>query len=343
MRISRTLTTALAALAFASVASAQDLRVFPLSAATPPIVHWDATSNLGPMGAFNQSYPLGGDLVFRFDVSPAIGRARLVDARFLVPNSVVAVLMGGPGVGTVAFRDLELGATSPDFLILPAFPGSVYATTLDLVVKSGAMTVSPPFGPAFDVDLAGTALGSLPVNGSFVTIGPAQGVTVSGFSFDMLFSAAGWNGSFTHNVPPLTAAQGCPAPASYCPSDPNTFGGGTEMILVGSTSVAADDFRLSVTRAPANTFGVFFYGLRRDYRFSGHGTMCVGGPHARLGVVQTDAAGTSLFRVVLAAHQTGPLALEPGAHGHFQFFHRAISPVLFNWNFSNALAVTFCP
>jgi hypothetical protein len=49
------------------------------------------------------------------------------------------------------------------------------------------------------------------------------------------------------------------------------------------------------------------------------------------------------LRVVLAQHQTGPLALVAGAHAHFQFYHRVVTPAGGTWNYSNAVAVTLCP
>jgi len=205
------------------------------------------------------------------------------------------------------------------------------------------MRVEPPFGPAFDVPFADTPLGSIPISGAFPSIGPAQGMTLQSFVFDMPFTAAGWNGTFTHNVPAMQAIGGCPAPTRYCPPDPASPGGGTQLDVLGSTSVLADDFTLGITRAPVNTFGVFFHGGRRGELLSSFGRVCVGGPLARLGVVPTNAGGVASLRVILANHQSGPLALAPGAHAHFQFYHRIVTPSGGGWNYSNALAVTFCP
>lgn len=342
MHIPRFHFLSVALVAAAGSSAAQELRVFPFPTTMPPIVHWDATSNLGPMGAFNQSYALGGDLVVEFDQSPASGIARVTDGRLIVPNGVVAVILAGH-MGTVAFFDLELGASTPDFTLVPGAPGAQFATTLDLVVKSGSVRVEPPFGPAFLVVFADTPLASIPITGSFPSIGPAQGMRIDPFDFDMPFSATGWNGAFTHHVPATQLVSGCPPPSPYCASDPSTPGGGTQLAVVGSTSVLADDFTLAISSAPASTFGVFFHGARRGDLLSGFGRVCVGGPLERLGVVPTDANGATSLRVVLAQHQTGPLALVPGAHAHFQFYHRIVTPSGGGWNYSNAIAVTFCP
>jgi hypothetical protein len=325
------------------LAVGQELRIFPLSTTSPPFVHWDATSNLGPMGAFSQSYPLGGDVVVDFDQTPSSGVARVTDARLIVPNGVVAVLLSGPNMGSVAFFELELGASTPDFTLVPGVPGATFATTLDLVAKSGSMRVEPPFGPAFDVQFANTPIGSIPISGAFPSIGPAQGFTLQPFVFDMPFTAAGWNGMFTHNVPAIQSIAGCPPPSGYCTPDPASPGGGTQLDVLGNTSVQADNFTLGITRAPVNTFGVFFHGGRRGLLPSSFGQVCVGGPLARLGVVPTDANGVASMRVILANHQSGPLALAPGAHAHFQFYHRVVTPTGAGWNYSNAVAVTFCP
>lgn len=324
-------------------ASAQLIRIFEVNPSTGMSVTWTATSNLGPLQGTLQAYSFFGNVVVEIDPTPALDIGRIESARLRIPNTVSASLTTGPQ-GTVAWRDLVLDASSPDFTVVPGFPFSTFSTTIDLRISSGFVEVSPPFGPAFIVPLNGTSLGSSSVTGAFPTVGPAQGLRVDGFSFDMGVTSPGWNVTFTHDVASLDATLRCPSPIPYCFSDPAAPGGGTTLALIGSASVLLDGgFTLDVAGAPANSFGVFFYGQDAAELPSGFGRICVGGPLTRLGTVPTSGTGTAGLRVPLAQLQLGPAALAPGTHRSFQFWHRANGPIGPSWNLSNALAVTFCP
>ena len=60
------------------------------------------------------------------------------------------------------------------------------------------------------------------------------------------------------------ADAGCVDPATYCTTSPNSAGPGALIGSTGSTSIAANSLRLTVAAAPANQFGVFFYGPEQD-------------------------------------------------------------------------------
>lgn len=322
-------------LATTAPASAQEVRVFEMNPSTGQLVHWQATSNLGPMGAFLQSYSFGGDVVVDFDLNPSAGRARITGARLRVPNTVVAAVQGG-GPATVFWRDLVLTMRSPDFNVVPAFPWAVFSTTVDLRVSSGFVEIDPPLGPAISIPIDGMSLGTIAITGAFPTVGPAQAMSVGPFRFDMDFAAPGFTGTFTHEVTALEATGSCPEPLPYCTSP-----GGTVLDTAGSTSVGQDDFNLAISGAPASSFGVPFYGSRAASIPSGDGTLCVGGTLVRLPIVQTDPTGSAFVPVSLST--VGTLPFAAGSHRNFQFWHRTNSPMGTGWDFSNAVAVTFCP
>lgn len=324
-------------------ASAQETRVFELDPMGPDqTVHWTAESNLGPMNAFLQSYTFSGDISVDFTQNPNTGMGRITGARMRIPNSVVAANQSGPG-GVVLWLDLVLDMTSPEFPIFGALPFPSFSTTVDLTVSSGFVQVDPPFGPAFLAPIDGLDLGAIQISGRFPSIGPVQTMVLDPFQFEMPFSAPGFNGEFTHDVPSLVMRQGCPAPVAYCGVGPGPGPFGALLGLDGSTSVAADDVTLRVFNAPVNTFGVFFYGQRAARIPNGMGDLCIGGPLVRIDIVGTDAAGNASLDLPLMDYQTGPGAITPGSHHNFQFWHRQMSPAGPSWSFSTALAVTFCP
>jgi len=324
-------------------ASAQEVRVFQIDPSIGQSVNWSADSNLGPMGAFLQSYSFFGDVSVDFDLNPSAGLARITEARLRVPNTVVAAVLGG-SPATVAYRDLVLDASSPDFQLFPTFPFATFSTDLDLSVSSGFVLISPPVGPALQFDISGTSLGSIPVAGSFPLVGPTYGMRVGGFSFDLNFLTPGFFGTFTHDVVELSGTSACPEPLPYCPPDPSDPNSGARLGHIGSTSVAADDFNLAITNAPANNFGVVFYGPIAAEVGSGNGTLCVGGPLTRVSLILTNGAGGATLPIPLGPLQSTPNPLAPGTHQSFQYWHReAPLPPGSTWSYSNALAVTFCP
>lgn len=340
--LKHTLVLAAAAAALSVHASAQEVRVFQIDPSIGQGVQWSATSNFGPMGAFLQSYTFTGDVTVDFDQNPGGGMARITEARLRVPNSVVAAVLGGPPA-TVAYRDLVLDASSPDFQLFPTFPVTTFSTDLELEVSSGFALIEPPVGPALQIDISGMSLGTIPIVGSFPQVGPTYGMRVGGFSFDMDFAAPGFMGRFTHDVVELSATSACPEPLRYCPPDPGNPAAGTALGFFGSTSVAVDDFNLAVSNSAPSNFGVMFYGPRAAELPSGNGTLCVGGPLVRLAILALDPAGNVNYRVPVGQLQTGPAPLAPGTHHSFQFWHRESTPTGLGWNYSNAVAVTFCP
>ena len=142
------------------------------------------------------------------------------------------------------------------------------------------------------------------------------------------------------------ADAGCIDPVNYCTTSPNSAGPGALISANGSTSVAANSMTLIVAAAPANQFGVFFYGPEQDAVPFGQGTLCVGAGSTGLIRItpaqQTDFLGTAtrILDFGAAPFDSGPGAVLPGEEWHFQFWYRDPG---FGFNLSNALSVTLCP
>ena len=114
----------------------------------------------------------------------------------------------------------------------------------------------------------------------------------------------------------------------------------------GSTSLTANQLTLHVTGAPALQFGLFLYGADQDFFFVGDGAICVKPPLVRLKpVMLTDGAGTVSFPLDLSVppFSGGPHQVGAFETWHFQFWFRDPPGGPAGFNFSDGLAVTFCP
>ncbi len=141
----------------------------------------------------------------------------------------------------------------------------------------------------------------------------------------------------------VAAADGSACSESnYCVLSPNSAGPGATISSNGNLSVAGNGFNLICTAAPANQFGLFFYGDAQTSTNLGNGTLCVGGNIFRLPAVQVDALGQALYNVdftnLSAAGQ-----IVAGSTWNWQFWMRDTPAGGAGYNFSNGLSVTFCP
>ena len=129
----------------------------------------------------------------------------------------------------------------------------------------------------------------------------------------------------------------------FCGALPHTGGEAADMLVTGSGSVADNDLKMGVRRAPPGTFGIFFYGSRRTMLPFGDGFRCVGGASQRLGpLVSVDDSGAASRLIDVMAPTNTKTAIEPGATWHFQFWFRD-SPGVTGFNTSDAVTVTFRP
>jgi hypothetical protein len=137
----------------------------------------------------------------------------------------------------------------------------------------------------------------------------------------------------------------CKDPESYCVTTPNSVGPGASMGFSGMPSVANTNFAVTVSNAPANKSGLFFYG-QQQVQIPICGAMrCVGGSFlARLPVVVTTGAGTASHTLAFANPPFAAAQILPHSRWNFQFWYRdPQGPTPCGTNYSDALDVTFCP
>lgn len=140
--------------------------------------------------------------------------------------------------------------------------------------------------------------------------------------------------------------QGCPLPTIYCVAAANSTGSGAQIGYLGSASVSAEDLQLTIAGAPANQYGIFFYGPNATQTPFGQGFLCVGagatGVFRIKPAILTSFLGTVSLNLDydLPPMDAGVGMIEPGDLWHFQFWYRDPG---FGFNLSNALRVEFCP
>lgn len=142
--------------------------------------------------------------------------------------------------------------------------------------------------------------------------------------------------------PPVTG------PESYCTTSPNSVGAGALMGWSGSTSVAAEDFVLSVSGAPGLTLGLFFFGANQTAKPVFQGTLCVAPPLRRLPPLVITQRNGTVQKALWGGAGWSTLPLLPGTTWNFQFVYldkakgksRRCGRSL---NLSDGLNVTFTP
>ena len=133
--------------------------------------------------------------------------------------------------------------------------------------------------------------------------------------------------------------ESCSPPVNYCVAAAHSEGPGAIMGLIGTASVADNNFTLEVNDAPANKSGIFYYGPNQIQTSFGDGFRCVGGATKRLPIVTTDFVGYASFTLDLS---TAP-NISAGANQNFQFWFRdPMGPGGNGFNTSDGLAVLFC-
>ena len=128
---------------------------------------------------------------------------------------------------------------------------------------------------------------------------------------------------------------------NYCVLSPNSAGAGAVMGYLGSTSLAANDFTLTVADCPPNKAGLFFFGALQSNLPFGAGVRCIDGPLQRLSLLTTDASGNASLDVDLTAPPAAG-TITPGSVWNFQFWFRDPGFGGANFNLSDGLEVTFC-
>ena len=142
-----------------------------------------------------------------------------------------------------------------------------------------------------------------------------------------------------------TFDPGPPDVTYYCIGAPNSVGSGARIGYYGSTSIAANDFHLTVAHAPPHQFGLFFYGPGQDEVLFGNGYRCIA-PYPtglfRLGPpLPTDVAGTVIRHVDFDLLSGGDGEIFPGSTWNFQFWYRDPAHGGEQFNLSDALSAIF--
>ena len=90
-------------------------------------------------------------------------------------------------------------------------------------------------------------------------------------------------------------------------------------------------------------FGLFFYGPETADAPLGDGTLCVGGASWRLPVLTTDGTGSVSYALDVTQPPNPAAMITAGSRWYFQFWFRDPASGGAGFNFSDGLAVDFCP
>lgn len=132
---------------------------------------------------------------------------------------------------------------------------------------------------------------------------------------------------------------------SYCISAANSVGAGALLSATGSTSIAANDFTLTVSAAIPGNYGLFFYSAAQQQVPFGDGYLCVGPGVYRLGPpLASDGSGQAQRDVdfTLPPVGSGPGQVHPGSTWNFQYWYRDPAGAGSGFNLSDGLRVVFC-
>ena len=319
-----------------------------------------------------------GNLTDRFDFTVETPGAMVSEMRLLQGGRVIGTVSSNPGVISVYGQNLGAGPVRVQAEALLTGGGRVRSEPLTLTVdySSGTAAGLAPqafrytkrvrdevatlieLPAAFDDDLASAtfaivqppAQGSLApgATGPFRIFRPNPGASGQD---SLVYRVTTPSGVSSQAIVQLVFESGfdCTAPLSYCQTAPNSIGGGALIYHTGSTSVVANDLGLEVTGATPSQFGIFYYGSTQIQIPFGDGFRCVGAGSTgtfRLPIITTDAFGDGGFALDVnePPSAAGSGAVVPGADWNFQFWYRDPNgPGGSGFNFSDGLAVSFCP
>jgi hypothetical protein len=128
---------------------------------------------------------------------------------------------------------------------------------------------------------------------------------------------------------------------NYCTTNSNSSGFPADFSASGSSSLAANDLALRAAPVPANSNGLFFFGVNAIQAPFGNGVRCVGSPSFRFPL--TLAAGGSLDLVVDNGVHPASTHFAAGATFNFQaWFRDSVAGGAF-FNLSDGYRITFTP
>ncbi len=134
----------------------------------------------------------------------------------------------------------------------------------------------------------------------------------------------------------------CSVFTNYGPVTPHSSGPGAVIGATGSSSLVANNLTLTVTGAPPNTNGIFYYGPKQVEAPSYNGFSVVGGGTQRISIsVLTDGSGNASLALDLTQppFNSPPNQITANSIWNFQFWFRDGGSA----NFTDGLAIAFCP
>jgi hypothetical protein len=143
----------------------------------------------------------------------------------------------------------------------------------------------------------------------------------------------------------IAGAEPAGSVSIYCASGPNAYGPGAAIGYLGTTSVAAKDFVLTVAGAKPRSVGLFFFGAQQQQQPFMKGFLCVGGRLYRAGPpIHLDRTGAAELALAAGARPWDRSLLVAGSTWNFQFVYldtpaRTGGPL----NLSDALSAAFVP
>lgn len=132
-------------------------------------------------------------------------------------------------------------------------------------------------------------------------------------------------------------------PFPFCEATENSSGSSAGIHAAGSTSFSANELVLQAGPAPANTPGLFFFGLGQQEVPFGDGFLCVSGPQWRLGAAPTDANGFVVHPFDVHSPAALDAGLGAGSRVHFQYWFRDPAAGGTGFNTSRGLTLEFAP
>jgi len=110
----------------------------------------------------------------------------------------------------------------------------------------------------------------------------------------------------------------------------------------GSVGIAANDFGLGASGAPALKSGLFFFGSVPTQVPFGDGYRCISAPVRRLPIVQTTSSGTAAYALDFTDASLSSSVIAAGQTWKFQFWYRDPTFGTAGVNLTDGLSVTFC-
>lgn len=129
----------------------------------------------------------------------------------------------------------------------------------------------------------------------------------------------------------------------YCETSPNSVGSGAKISTGGSLSVSDDAFVLWTQGLPPGQWGLYFYGPDRTQAPAGDGFLCVSGVSGRLPPLPISDQGTVLHQVDFYSPPHEQARITALSTWNFQFWYRDPVANGTGFNYSDAVAVSFCP